>query len=260
MEGLRVVLVVLGILVVALVYWHTRRQQARRREAAADAQRREPRLGAVGEAAAHVDAGDDATVDGGAADTERIVETEARSGVSVAVPEPGDLAPAADAGPTDGEDGEGGREPAPGVEAPPAAQKIITLRLVAPDDATFKGEDVVLSLRGLGMRHGRYGIFHRYEGADEDAIVFSAASLLEPGSFDLANIREQALPGISMFMVLPGPKDGTEAFDEMMATARTLARSLDADVLDEDGSTLSIQRERYMREEIIEYQHARAAP
>jgi FtsZ-interacting cell division protein ZipA len=42
----------------------------------------------------------------------------------------------------------------------------------------------------------------------------------------------------------------------MMEAARALAQSLDADLLDESGSTLSIQRERYMREEIIQYQHS----
>ena len=57
-------------------------------------------------------------------------------------------------------------------------------------------------------------------------------------------------------MVLPGPVDGVEAFDMMMEAARALAQSLDAELLDESGSNLSIQRERYMREEIIQYQHS----
>ena len=52
-------------------------------------------------------------------------------------------------------------------------------------------------------------------------VVFSAASLVEPGSFDLENIKAQKIPGISLFMVLPGPIDGAEAFDLMMAAART---------------------------------------
>jgi FtsZ-interacting cell division protein ZipA len=42
----------------------------------------------------------------------------------------------------------------------------------------------------------------------------------------------------------------------MMAAARTLSQSLDGELLDESGSTLSIQRERYLREEIIKYQHS----
>jgi cell division protein ZipA len=55
-------------------------------------------------------------------------------------------------------------------------------------------------------------------------------------------------------MVLPGPLDGVEAFDLMIAAAHALGSSLNGELLDETGSTLSIQRERYMREEIIQYQ------
>ena len=105
------------------------------------------------------------------------------------------------------------------------------------------------------MRHGKFGIYHRYEGLDEDEAIFSAASLVEPGTFDLATIAEQEIPGISLFMVLPGPVDGAQAFDLMIATARALTQSLNAELVDESGSTLSIQRERYLREEIIQFQH-----
>jgi len=137
-----------------------------------------------------------------------------------------------------------------------AAQKIVTLRLIARDGGAFRGDELILSLRGIGLRHGKFGIFHRHDGNDEERTIFCAASLVEPGSFDLANIKEQEIPGISLFLVLPGPVDGVEAFDLMMVAARTLAQSLGAELLDESGSTLSIQRERYIREEIIQYQHS----
>ncbi len=135
-------------------------------------------------------------------------------------------------------------------------QKIVTLRLVARNKGAFRGDDLILSLRGIGMRSGKFGIYHRCDGNDESRIIFSAASLVEPGSFDLENIKEQEIPGISLFIILPGPIDGAEGFDMMMAAARTLAQSLDAELLDESGSTLSVQRERYMREEIIQFQHS----
>ncbi|MDJ0906977.1 MAG: cell division protein ZipA [Woeseiaceae bacterium] len=134
--------------------------------------------------------------------------------------------------------------------------RIVTLRLIARDGGAFKGDELVLSMRGIGLRHGKFGIFHRYDGNDEERTVFSAASLVEPGSFDLANIKDQEMPGISLFLVLPGPVEAVEAFDMMMEAARTLAQSLDGELLDESGSTLSIQRERYMREEVIQYQHS----
>ena len=141
--------------------------------------------------------------------------------------------------------------PAPMDDGP---QKIVTLRIVGRDKKLFQGDELILSMRGIGLRHGKFGIFHRYDGVDENRTIFSAASLVEPGSFDLANIKEQQIPGISLFLVLPGPVDGVEAFDLMMAAARTLAQTLDGELLDESGSTLSIQRERYMREEIIQFQ------
>lgn len=136
------------------------------------------------------------------------------------------------------------------------AQKIVTLRLVAKNHGSINGEELALNLRGIGMRHGKFGIYHRFEAADENKIIFSAASLIEPGTFDLKNLKDQDLPGISLFMVLPGPMEGALAFDLMMAAARALSQSLNTELLDESGSTLSIQRERYLREEIIQFEHS----
>ncbi len=135
-------------------------------------------------------------------------------------------------------------------------QKIVTLRIVAREKQAFQGDELILSLRGIGLRHGKFGIFHRYDGNDETRTVFSAASLVEPGSFDLENIKDQQIPGISLFLVLPGPVESVEAFDMMMAAARALTQTLNGELLDESGSTLSIQRERYLREEIIQFQHS----
>lgn len=144
----------------------------------------------------------------------------------------------------------------PEVSADNVPTKIVTLRLVARETKAFKGDELILNLRGIGLRHGKFGIFHRYDGNDESRTIFSAASLVEPGSFDLANIKEQQIPGISLFLVLPGPVDSVESFDLMLAAARALSQSLGGELLDESGSSLSIQRERYLREEIIQYQHS----
>jgi len=135
-------------------------------------------------------------------------------------------------------------------------QKIVTVRIVAREKKFFPGDELILSMRGIGLRHGKFGIFHRYDGSDENKTIFSAASLVEPGSFDLQNIKGQNIPGISLFLVLPGPVECVEAFDMMLAAARALTQSLDGELLDESGSTLSIQRERYLREEIIQFQHS----
>ncbi|MDX1507767.1 MAG: cell division protein ZipA [Woeseiaceae bacterium] len=213
MDGLRLLLLLFGVLVIAGVYLYTRRQQ------------RQP---------------DDAPL------PERKTPTIAAGGDEPVLDEPV-LAE---------EDVDDAEELVPETEVAPKPQKIVTLRLVARDRGAFPGDALILSLRGIGMRHGKFGIFHRIDGDDEERTVFSAASLVEPGSFDLENIKDQQIPGISLFMVLPGPLDGAEAFDMMMEAARTLAQSLDGELLDETGSTLSIQRERYMREEIVQFEHS----
>ena len=147
-----------------------------------------------------------------------------------------------------------------GDEAEPEAQaqveqKIVTLRLVARNRGSFRGGALILSMRGIGLRRGKFGIFHRFDGDEDGPAVFSAASLVEPGHFDVENIKEQEFPGISLFLVLPGPMEGVDAFDLMIAAARTLAQALNGELVDESGSTLSIQRERYMREEIVQFEH-----
>ena len=135
------------------------------------------------------------------------------------------LTPTLDVDEVSVDDGDTHDQPADQEEQPETSQKIVTLRLIAKDGGAFKGDELILSLRGIGLRHGKFGIFHRYDGNDEERTIFSAASLVEPGSFDLTNIKEQEIPGISLFMVLPGPVDGVEAFDFMMEAARWLKPS-----------------------------------
>lgn len=209
MDGLRWLLLIVGLFVVAGVYFYSRRE----RDKAATASKAEEAL-------------------------EQLDRVEPSLGLELSQPDTGEAGSA--------------EQPVPEL-GPEVEQKVVTLRLVARGQGTFAGDELVLSMRGIGLRHGKFGIFHRYDGSDEDKVIFSAASLVEPGSFDLKNIKEQKFPGISLFMVLPGPVDGAEGFDLMTAAGRALAKSLDAELLDESGSTLSIQRERYLREEIIEY-------
>jgi cell division protein ZipA len=138
--------------------------------------------------------------------------------------------------------------------AEPPTDKIVTLRLI-PYEKEIACDKVILALRAAGLKHGRYGIFHKQVTELRDAPKFSVANLTEPGSFDLANLSETKIPGMSFFMILPGEEDPIGRFDEMVATARSLARELDGELRDDKGSSWSIQRERYIREEIIEYCH-----
>ena len=133
-------------------------------------------------------------------------------------------------------------------------EKVVALRLI-PREESPTGERTVLALRKVGLEHGRLGIFHRI--ADQDAAnpLFSVANLTSPGSFNLSDLANTQIPGLSIFMVLPGAGDPVERFDAMLETARSLAHELDVELFDEKGSSWSVQRERFLREEMIQYRH-----
>jgi len=156
---------------------------------------------------------------------------------------------------TDGEPASNPPEPVVGVEPAPrkpaAPERVITLRLIPRGNDELSAERTVVALTRAGLKHGRYGIFHREDVTGEAA--FSVASLTEPGTFDLADLHETTIAGLSFFVVLPGNGDPVARFDAMVETARALSVELAADLHDERGSSWSVQRERYLREEIIEY-------
>ncbi|NND35557.1 MAG: cell division protein ZipA [Gammaproteobacteria bacterium] len=137
----------------------------------------------------------------------------------------------------------------------PAEAKLVAIRLMARNATGFPADKLILAMRELGLKHGEFGIFHRPCGEDEQYNAFSVASLVEPGSFDLTKIKTEKYPGVSIFMMLPAAHDGVEVFDDMLSTSRSLARELDGELLDEQGSSLSVQRERYLREEVIQFEH-----
>jgi cell division protein ZipA len=136
-------------------------------------------------------------------------------------------------------------------------EKIITLRFVPKKNEELNLEQIVLALRNAGLQRGKYGIFHYFldQDADNKEAEFSVANLIEPGSFDLTDIKGNVIPGMTFFMELPGQGDPVARFDRMVSIARHLKQILAAELLDEEGSYWSIQRERYIREEIIEYYH-----
>jgi cell division protein ZipA len=134
-------------------------------------------------------------------------------------------------------------------------EKIVTIRILSRAGTPFRAEDLVLALREAGLRHGRFGIFHAPVSDTDDTPIFSVASLTEPGSFDLTRVHTDVYQGVSLFLGLPGPVEGVTAFEAMVNAARAVAKRLDGNLVDEHGSTLSVQRERYLREEVIQFQH-----
>ena len=141
---------------------------------------------------------------------------------------------------------------APPTSAPqPRPDKIVTLRVAAPPLERFEGRALVAALRAAGLEHGKFSIFHKL--AADGATLFSVASLVEPGTFDLQAIDGRRFPGVSFFTVLSATPDGSATVEDMLGTARTLATTLHGTLQDERGAPLSPQRLADLRADVADW-------
>ena len=143
-------------------------------------------------------------------------------------------------------------EPEPEVPVLEDDSRVVAVRIMPQEGGSFPGEQLILALRAAGLRHGRFNIFHCY-AEDDERVRFSIASLVEPGSFDLSNLRDSEYRGISVFAIMPAEEDGVQLFDDMIRKAREIAKAIDGTLTDEQGGAFSLQRERYMREDLMEF-------
>jgi cell division protein ZipA len=139
--------------------------------------------------------------------------------------------------------------PSPVVDWPPDAQRqIVSLRLVAATPERFVGRSLRQALAAEGFVLGRFAIFHKPD--DEQRAVLSAASLTRPGTFDADTMDSQHFGGLSLFAVLPGPRPASQAFEDLISTARNLNDRLHGVLQDERGSPLTSARIALLRERI----------
>lgn len=130
-------------------------------------------------------------------------------------------------------------------------RKILSLRIaMAPQ--RVEGAKLLEALLAESLQHGKYSIFHRLH--TDGSIVFSVASMVEPGTFDLEKVGEELFPGITMFTQLPGPVPGMHALNEMVACARRLQANLGGTLQDERGVPLTVHRIERMRQEVREFE------
>ncbi len=153
-------------------------------------------------------------------------------------------------------------EPAEGPDSQTAvearAQRIVALRVVAPLPSRFEGSLLQEALLAERFEFGRYEIFHRLDASGRPLI--SLASLREPGTFDPATMAGAAYSGVALFAVLPGPLSAQQAFEQLFATARSLAARLGGHMQDERGVPLTTQRVVRLREDMLAFDRGGADP
>jgi cell division protein ZipA len=138
-------------------------------------------------------------------------------------------------------------------EKKPLPTKLIQLNVV-PRRGQFPGREILYAVSETGLQFGDMNIYHFPDDeSSRNETLFSMASMVEPGSFNPEQMDDFFTPGLVLFALLPGPKDGLTIFSEMLHTAEQLATLLDGELKDDNHSDLSKQTIEHMREEIQEF-------
>lgn len=134
----------------------------------------------------------------------------------------------------------------------PPPDRIVSLFLLARDNHVITGAELLQATVSTGMEFGDMNIFHRVDEASEKSL-FSLANAAKPGHFERDEWNTFETSGVVLFMTLPAPIHALDAWDAMLATARRIGEILQADMLDEERSPFTRQREAQTREEMREY-------
>lgn len=137
-------------------------------------------------------------------------------------------------------------------------QKIVSIRVSAPGESRWSGAALLAALESHGLAYGRYQVFHRKHV--DGRSLFCVASLVEPGSFDVAHMAADEFRGVTLFAVLPGPIEPLLTIDELLSAARGLAQDLSGTVQDSKGIPLSPQRAAALRDDVARFQASLPGP
>ena len=131
---------------------------------------------------------------------------------------------------------------------------VLILTILAKDEDRFSGDEIIQILEAEEIKHGDMNIFHFHIENEKDAL-FSVASVVEPGIFDLEAIDAYETPGLSLFCQLPGPVESVEAFDILLKKARSISEKLDGQLCDDKRNLLTEQAIGHYRDRISAFDH-----
>ncbi len=129
-------------------------------------------------------------------------------------------------------------------------EPLLALYIMADQNKTFKGPDILKAVESVNMIYGPMKIFHHYGNGEvrSKEALFSLLNVVEPGYFDFNQIENFSTNGLALFMRLPAVDDGEMVFNKMLDTAWQLAKILGGELHDADHNFLEPARVNSMRE------------
>lgn len=127
---------------------------------------------------------------------------------------------------------------------------LIILYIMSPKGHVFAGEGIHAVMTSAGLTHGEHQIYHYMQ---DGLAVFSIANAIEPGFFDLAKLNTVTTPGLAIFLQLPGPVECRKALDSLLEISKRLADALSGELCDENRSVLTQQTISHLKEKVENY-------
>jgi cell division protein ZipA len=129
--------------------------------------------------------------------------------------------------------------------------EVVAIHVMAFPDQLFKGPNIYSAAQNLHLIYGERKIFHCHENVEgTGSKLFSMASAVNPGTFDLDNLSTFATPGVTLFLMQAAPGKAMVAFDMMVRAAKQLAQHLGGQLLDEQHQPLAVTAIEQYRERI----------
>ena len=121
---------------------------------------------------------------------------------------------------------------------------------VLTNSKRIEGQELLEFLMENEISYGEMEIFHKLDSQNE--ILFSLANAIEPGTFDLSDIDESEIPGVTLFMKIDGANQAEMIFEEMLELARKISEKFSAQIFDGTRSALTQQTIGHIRQNIRE--------
>ncbi len=135
---------------------------------------------------------------------------------------------------------------------PELPDEVVIINVLARGGDQFAGDALMDLFLRHNLKFGDMNIFHRLDASSRQPL-FSLASAVEPGTFDLAAMDSFRTKGVSLFMRLPCAGDPLSCFNDMLLVARDIATTLSGDMKDEQFSVMTAQSIEHCRSRITDY-------
>jgi cell division protein ZipA len=133
--------------------------------------------------------------------------------------------------------------------------EVLVVNVMARDNRTFEGHDLLQVLITSGLKFGEMNIFHhRLHNENTGPVIFSVANILNPGTFDLNQMDSFSTIGISLFLALPTHINNLQAFEQMLEVAQQVRGALDGELKDDHRNVMTAQTIEHYRQRVRDFE------